>query len=465
MFDRQSIIKKQAKNLLISNYATNVLVWLTFLGICLVNALLNMIPLLGQLIGIAAMFVIVVLLVGAHNVALFTFQDKTPQYTDFTSSFKSFGRNLGGQLWANLFLSLWSLLLFLPSNLILLFLLISEKETIFQTSWVNMDLDSLLRYSDFFVSIAWGAALYFVVLLLGLIALRLKALSYSMVPFLLCSANKVPPMDTLELSKKMTKGNIWELFLFDLSFIGWQILSMLTCGLLSILWVSPYYYASFAGIFLELKKLALQRGICTAEDFLHEDSSNATSERLTVATVAPQKNVEPGPAVKADIGTPLPVWGGFIIAGVFFIAGFFSQTHAGDIINWTSIFGIGGLVYYCICLAQIHKRVIALSGGIYEISVNKAVGYIFIPFYNIYWMFKWTMTLVDFINKKEIEAKMVRPLWGILMLSASLLSIIPFRLPLMHYRYTMGGWVVLGCWFAILFLFDKKIEKIEESLS
>lgn len=43
----------------------------------------------------------------------------------------------------------------------------------------------------------------------------------------------------IALSCEQTRGMKWELFVLDLSFIGWNLLSSLTMGLLNI-WVSPY---------------------------------------------------------------------------------------------------------------------------------------------------------------------------------------------------------------------------------
>ena len=44
------------------------------------------------------------------------------------------------------------------------------------------------------------------------------------------------------------------LFVLDLSFIGWQILSGLTFGILGIFYVNPYIYATKAELYLALKR-------------------------------------------------------------------------------------------------------------------------------------------------------------------------------------------------------------------
>jgi uncharacterized membrane protein len=53
----------------------------------------------------------------------------------------------------------------------------------------------------------------------------------------------VGPMEALNMSKKQTYGFKMSLFLLDLSFIGWSILSILTLSILNI-WLAPYYRLS-----------------------------------------------------------------------------------------------------------------------------------------------------------------------------------------------------------------------------
>nr|MCR4789517.1 DUF975 family protein [Treponemataceae bacterium] len=49
----------------------------------------------------------------------------------------------------------------------------------------------------------------------------------------------------------------WKLFVLDLSFIGWELLSLLTAGILS-LWLSPYICLAQYNAYLELKTPQLQ---------------------------------------------------------------------------------------------------------------------------------------------------------------------------------------------------------------
>ena len=60
--------------------------------------------------------------------------------------------------------------------------------------------------------------------------------------------------DAFRLSKELMYGQKWNTFVLDLSFLGWSLLSLCTCGLLAIFYVNPYVQATNAELFLELKR-------------------------------------------------------------------------------------------------------------------------------------------------------------------------------------------------------------------
>ena len=59
------------------------------------------------------------------------------------------------------------------------------------------------------------------------------------------------------------KGHKTDLFITELSFLGWILLSGLTFGILYILYVGPYMEMTMAGIYDELERLALESNIVT----------------------------------------------------------------------------------------------------------------------------------------------------------------------------------------------------------
>ena len=129
--------------------------------------------------------------------------------TPFSVGFTNFGRKLGGHLWMSLFVWLWSLLFVIP----------------------------------------------------GVI----KAYSYAMTSYILGDCPNVRAKDALKLSMRMMAGHKWELFVFHLSFIGWQLLNGFTVGLLGIFYVTPYMNTSLAGYYLEVREQALRTGAVTLE--------------------------------------------------------------------------------------------------------------------------------------------------------------------------------------------------------
>ena len=74
-----------------------------------------------------------------------------------------------------------------------------------------------------------------------------------MIPYILAENPTIKRKDAFLLSKKMMKGNKWRTFILDMSFFGWNFLSVLTFGLLSILYVNPYNAATIAELYVELK--------------------------------------------------------------------------------------------------------------------------------------------------------------------------------------------------------------------
>lgn len=68
----------------------------------------------------------------------------------------------------------------------------------------------------------------------------------------LCENPEMGVMDAIRLSKQQTQGHKMDLFVLDLSFIGWSLLCALTLGILSI-WISPYIQQTDLGYFEAIK--------------------------------------------------------------------------------------------------------------------------------------------------------------------------------------------------------------------
>ena len=80
-----------------------------------------------------------------------------------------------------------------------------------------------------------------------------KAYAYRMVPYILADNSNLEYKEVISLSQEMMKGNKWKSFLLDLSFLGWNILSTFTCGILGFVYVYPYIYCTDAELYLKIR--------------------------------------------------------------------------------------------------------------------------------------------------------------------------------------------------------------------
>lgn len=85
----------------------------------------------------------------------------------------------------------------------------------------------------------------------------IKALAYSMTPFILKDFPELSVNQAINLSQKMMKGHKFDYFWLGLSFIGWILLGLLTLGI-GYIWLIPYMYTSYAAFYEEVKKEYLE---------------------------------------------------------------------------------------------------------------------------------------------------------------------------------------------------------------
>ncbi len=79
----------------------------------------------------------------------------------------------------------------------------------------------------------------------------IAAYSYAMTPYILAEHPEYGALEAIRMSKEMMRGNKMRLFILHLSFIGWVLLSILTCGL-GLLAVTPYMQAANAAFYREV---------------------------------------------------------------------------------------------------------------------------------------------------------------------------------------------------------------------
>ncbi|MEE0877952.1 MAG: DUF975 family protein [Treponemataceae bacterium] len=131
------------------------------------------------------------------------------QFQDFLNNLSMFTRGILGQLWMTLWIFLWSLLFFIP----------------------------------------------------GIV----KTFAYSQMHYILAEYPEVSVTEAMKISMKITKGYKWDIFVMYLSFLGWMILSMLSCGI-GFLWLIPYMNLSSANAYKFLLENALVKNRITKAD-------------------------------------------------------------------------------------------------------------------------------------------------------------------------------------------------------
>lgn len=76
-----------------------------------------------------------------------------------------------------------------------------------------------------------------------------KMYEYRMIPYLLAEDPGLDHKKAFAISREMMYGHKWDLFVMDLSFIGWELLSAFTLGIAGLLFVNPYVSASQAEVY------------------------------------------------------------------------------------------------------------------------------------------------------------------------------------------------------------------------
>ena len=79
-----------------------------------------------------------------------------------------------------------------------------------------------------------------------------KAYCWRMVPYIIGENPTITGTEARAQSTQMMNGSKWASFVFDLSFLGWQILGLFTLGILNLVFTNPYQAASDAELYLTL---------------------------------------------------------------------------------------------------------------------------------------------------------------------------------------------------------------------
>ena len=81
----------------------------------------------------------------------------------------------------------------------------------------------------------------------------IKHYEYRMIPYILAENPTMPREEAFQISRRMMMGQKMDVFVLDLSFIGWTLLGICTVGILLVFYVEPYIYLTHAELYHALK--------------------------------------------------------------------------------------------------------------------------------------------------------------------------------------------------------------------
>ncbi|MBQ9518918.1 MAG: DUF975 family protein [Firmicutes bacterium] len=119
--------------------------------------------------------------------------------------------------------------------------------------------DVIFAFKDNFKNVVWVMFVRMMKLMgwycLLFIPGVIKSYEYAMIPYLLAENPAMSSEEAFETTRKMMDGNKFDMFVLGLSFIGWAILGVLTCGLGLVFYVNPYMRLTYAELYHTLKDL------------------------------------------------------------------------------------------------------------------------------------------------------------------------------------------------------------------
>ena len=93
----------------------------------------------------------------------------------------------------------------------------------------------------------------------------IKAYEYYFVPYILAENPHLSHQRVFQLSKEMTRGYKWDIFVLEFSFLGWYLLGTMCLGV-GTLFVNPYYEATLAELYAAQRAHVLSAGIVREDE-------------------------------------------------------------------------------------------------------------------------------------------------------------------------------------------------------
>lgn len=179
---------------------------------------------------------------------------------DLSSSGSNPGTNGGGEFVLEIALiAFLGILIFLALRIFLGYILeVGGRKFFIELSRGDSKISYLLQYfnkkyyKNIITALLFRGIYIFLWTLLLIIPGIIKMYEYRFVPYIIAENPELDHNRVLNLSREMTAGQKLDIFILDLSFIGWFFLGALFFGI-GILFVQPYYDAVNAELYQKLK--------------------------------------------------------------------------------------------------------------------------------------------------------------------------------------------------------------------
>jgi len=134
------------------------------------------------------------------------------------------------------------------------------------------------KYGNIVLTMLYRGLLLVLWTLLLIIPGIIKSYAYRFVPYILADNPEITPKCAIELSNQMTNGQKFDMWVLDLSFIGWYILGLLALGI-GVLFVNPYPNQTFAQLYVTLRGDLIRSGQTS-----HAEFNLATPDDMPIVT-------------------------------------------------------------------------------------------------------------------------------------------------------------------------------------
>ena len=98
-----------------------------------------------------------------------------------------------------------------------------------------------------------------------IVGIFIKHYSYLLVPYILAENPDISGKEAIYLSRRMMDGHKWNMFILDLSLLGWALLDLFSFHLVGIIFTTPYKNCCYAQGYMQIRKEAIAKQILGSE--------------------------------------------------------------------------------------------------------------------------------------------------------------------------------------------------------